>query len=129
MTIAEYCIPAAIILAIAAVLPAKIDGRREYDNANPRDAAFYASAFRARSLAAHQNGLETFPFFAAAVLLAEMHHAQQDMIDRLAFAFISARLIYTGCYLGNAPTARSVAWAVGFALNLAIFFWPGSAGQ
>lgn len=33
-----------------------------------------------RALGAHMNGIETFPFFAAAVRLVEMRHAPQDRI-------------------------------------------------
>ena len=124
MTIAEICLPAAVLLAIGAAAPAKILGRREFDNANPRDPSFYRSGFRARSLGAHQNGIEAFPLFAAAVLLAEMRTVPQGTIDGLAIAFMAARLIYVGCYLGNWPAARSISWAAGFALNLAIFFSP-----
>ena len=129
MTFAEMCLPAALILAIVTIVPAKILGRREFDNASPRDAAFYASGFRARSLAAHQNGLEAFPLFAAAVLLAEMRAVPQDRVDWLAAGFILARVIYVGCYLGNQPTARSLVWTVGFLLTLAIFFSPLSVGR
>ena len=129
MTIAETCIPIALILALATVLPAKILGRREFDNARPRDPAFYASGFRARSLAAHQNGLEAFPLFAAAVLLAEMRAVPQGRIDLLAAGFLLARVVYVGCYWGNQPTARSLIWAVGFLLTLAIFFSPLSISR
>ena len=128
MTLAEWCLPAAIVLILATVMPAKALGRREFDNANPRDPAFYTPGFRTRSLAAHQNGLEAFPFFAAAVLLAEMRHAPQGRIDALAVGFLLARLVYVGCYLGDQPTARSVVWTVGFLLNLAIFLAPLSLG-
>ena len=129
MTFAEMCLPAALILAIVTIVPAKILGRREFDNASPRDPSFYASGFRARSLAAHQNGLEAFPLFAAAVLLAEMRAVPQGTVDWLAAGFILARAIYVGCYLGNQPTARSLIWAVGFLLTLAIFFSPLSVGR
>ena len=122
MTIAEICLAAAVLLAIAAVAPAKIMGRREFDNANPRDPSFYRPGFRTRSLGAHQNGIEAFPMFAAAVLPAEMRTVPQGTIDLLAIGFMTARVIYFGCYLGNRPTARSISWAAGFALNLAIFF-------
>ena len=124
MTIAELCLPAAIILATVTPLPAKILFRHQFNNARPRDPAFYAAGFRARSLWAHQNGMEAFPFFAAAVLLAEMRGVPQAILDGLAAAFILARLGYIACYFANKPTARSIVWAVGFILNLAIFFSP-----
>jgi uncharacterized MAPEG superfamily protein len=124
MTIAELCLLGAVLLIIASIAPAKISGRREYDNANPRDPAFYRPGFRARALGAHLNGQETFPFFATAVLLAEMRATPQGTIDMLAIGFLLARLVYVACYVGNCPTARSIVWAVGFVCNLAIFFLP-----
>jgi len=42
----------------------------------------------ARALGAHINGIETFPFFAAAVLLAEFRQLPQSWIDELAIAFV-----------------------------------------
>ena len=124
MTIADLCILAAVILTILSIMPAKLDGRGEFDNANPRDPGFYAGGLRARSQGAHQNGFEAFPFFAAAVLLAEMRSVPQGAVNALAVAFIVARIAYVLLYLTNRPTARSVVWTIGFVCVLAIFFSP-----
>lgn len=124
MTIAELCVVAALILAIGSILPAKLDGRGTYDNANPRDPRFYTPGLRSRAQGAHLNGYEAFPFFVAAVLLAEMRLVPQGTVNGLAVAFIMARLAYVFLYLTNRPTGRSVVWFAGFACNLAIFFSP-----
>ena len=127
MTIAELCLPAAILLIIASIVPAKLDGAKQYNNANPRDPGFYTLGLRARSQGAHFNGYESFPFFAAAVILAEMRAAPQTTINILAVAFVLIRVAYVLLYLANRPTARTVAWSLGLACNLAIFFAPGWA--
>ncbi len=124
MTLADLTLLAAVILTIASIAPAKLQGRREYDNASPRDPRFYRTDLRLRSQGAHLNGYEAFPFFTAAVILAEMRHVPQGAVDSLAVAFVLVRVAYVLLYLGNRPTARSWAWAVGFACNLAIFFLP-----
>jgi len=124
VTTADLCLFAAVILTIASIAPAKLDGRREYDNAIPRDPRFYTPGLRARSQGAHLNGYEAFPFFAAAVILAEMRAAPQGIVNTLAVAFILVRIVYVLLYLTNRPTARSVVWSVGFLCNLAIFFSP-----
>ena len=129
MTIADLCLFAAVILTIASIAPAKLDGGREYDNANPRDPRFYTPGLRARSQGAHLNGYEAFPFFAAAVILAEMRSVPQGIVNSLAVAFILARIAFVLLYLTNRPTARSVAWAVALLCNVAIFFSPVWAGQ
>ncbi len=61
MTIAELCMLGMVLLTYAVIAPAKFAGRREFDNAYPRDPTFYTKGPRARALGAHQNGLEAFP--------------------------------------------------------------------
>ena len=129
MTIADLCLLAAVVLTIVSIMPAKLNGVREYDNANPRDPRFYTPGLRARSQGAHLNGYEAFPFFAAAVILAEMRAVPQGTVNALAVAFVIARIVYVLMYLGNRPTLRSVVWFVGFACNLGIFFSPVWAGR
>ena len=128
MTIAELCLLGMVLLTLLVVTPAKVSGRREFDNAYPRDPGFYIKGPRARALGAHQNGLEAFPLFAAAVLLAELRGVPQHMIDGLALAFLGARIAYAVCYLGDRPTLRSIIWTLAFVCNLAIFLLPVLTG-
>jgi uncharacterized MAPEG superfamily protein len=129
MTIAEWCLFGAVILYLGTVAPAKALGRREFDNAAPRDARFYEHPVRQRVLGAHINGIETFPFFAVAVLLAEFRHAPQVWVDGLAIAFLMTRLVFVAAYVGDKPTARTVLWNAAFAFNLGIFFLSGFGVQ
>ncbi|HET6307918.1 MAG TPA: MAPEG family protein [Rhodopila sp.] len=129
MTIAELCLLACVILTIVSVMPAKISGRLDYDNGNPRDPRFYTPGLRSRALGAHLNGYETFPFFAASVILAEMRGVPQPTVNLLAVAFVAVRIVYVLLYLGDRPTLRSAVWSIGFACNLAIFFAPVWAGR
>jgi uncharacterized MAPEG superfamily protein len=128
MTIAELCFLAAVILWLVTIGLAKAVGWREFDNSRPRDKAFYAEGWRARALAAHQNGMEALPFFAAAVLLAEFRGTPQAVADGLAVAIVVARLAYVAAYLGDRPLTRSTMWTVGFLLNVALFLSPLMAG-
>jgi uncharacterized MAPEG superfamily protein len=132
MTIADYCIFGAVALYLLTIVPIKWIGFRSYDNAKPRDPAFYGDPLRARALAAHQNGIETFPFFAAAVLLAEFRGAPQNLINELAVLFLIVRIAYVLTYIGDRPRLRSILWNIGFTINMGIFFlplirgyWPG----
>ncbi|MGE0226062.1 MAG: MAPEG family protein [Acetobacteraceae bacterium] len=127
MTIADLCLPLMLLLTIGAVAPAKVAGRREYDNARPRDPRFYADGFRQRSLWAHQNSYESLPFFFAAVILAEMRGMPQGTVDVLAVGFVVARAGYIAAYMADRPTLRSAVWAVALACNLALFFLPAFA--
>ena len=124
MTVAEYCIFGAVALYLLTIVPIKWIGFRQYDNSMPRDPAFYRDAIRARALGAHQNGIEAFPFFAAAVLLAEFRGAPQNLINELAVLFLIVRIAYVLTYIGDRPRLRSILWNTGFAINIAIFFMP-----
>jgi uncharacterized MAPEG superfamily protein len=124
MTVAEFCIFAMVAIYLLTIVPIKWIGFRHYDNSKPRDPAFYGDAIRARALGAHQNGLEAFPFFAAAVLLAEFRAAPQNLINELAVLFVIVRIAYVLTYVGNRPRLRSILWTIGFVINIAIFFLP-----
>ena len=128
MTVAEWCVFGALMLYLLTIAPIKWIGYRRFDNSKPRDPAFYADPIRSRALGAHQNGIETFPFFAIAVLLAEFRAGPQRLIDELAILFLIVRIAYVLTYLGDRPTLRSILWSIGFAINLAIFFMPAIRG-
>jgi uncharacterized MAPEG superfamily protein len=124
MTVAELCVFGALALYLLTIVPIKWIGFRRYDNSRPRDPAFYDDPLRTRALGAHQNGIEAFPFFAFAVLLAEFRAAPQNLINELAILFLIVRIAYVFTYLGNRPRLRSILWNLGFAINIAIFFLP-----
>src|SRR5262245_581768 len=124
MTIAEWCVFGTVLLYLMTIASVKWAAFRTFDNARPRDPAFYDDPIRARALGAHQNGIEAFPFFAAAVLLAEFRLGPQRLIDELAVLFLIVRIAYVFTYLGDRPTLRSILWSLGFAINIAIFFMP-----
>ena len=128
MTAAEWCVFATLMLYLLTIAPIKAIGFRRFDNARPRDPGFYDDPIAARALGAHQNGIETFPFFAVAVLLAEFRTGPQRLIDELAILFLIVRIAYVFTYLGNRPTLRSILWSLGFAINVAIFFLPAVRG-
>ena len=124
MTIAEWCVFGAVLLYLLTIAPVKWIRFRSFDNSKPRDPGFYEDPIAARALGAHLNGIETFPFFAVAVLLAEFRLGPQRLIDELAVLFLIVRIAYVFTYIGNRPTLRSILWNIGFAINVAIFFMP-----
>jgi uncharacterized MAPEG superfamily protein len=128
MTVAEWCVFAIVMLYLLSIAPIKWFRFRRFDNSRPRDPAFYEDPIAARSLGAHQNGIEAFPFFAVAILLAEFRACPQRLVDELAVVFVIVRIAYVLTYLGNRPTLRSILWSLGFAINVAIFFMPAIRG-
>jgi uncharacterized MAPEG superfamily protein len=128
MTIAEWCIFASVMLYLLSIASVKWLRFGHFDNSKPRDPAFYQEPIAARALGAHQNGIETFPFFAVAILLAEFRACPQNLINELAVLFVIVRIAYVFTYIGNRPMLRSILWSIGFAINLAIFFMPALRG-
>jgi uncharacterized MAPEG superfamily protein len=124
MTIAEWCLFASVILYLLTIVPVKWISAGQYDNAKPRDPTSYDDGLRERAMGAHQNGLEAFPFFAAAVLLAEFRTAPQNLINELSVLFLIVRTAYVLTYVGNRPSLRSILWTLGFLITVAIFFLP-----
>ena len=124
MTIAEWTLLGAVLLYLLTLAPIKPLGYKSFDNANPRDPAFFTPGIRTRVLGAHINGIETYPFFATAVLLAEFRAMPQHRIDALAVAFLVVRLVFVAAYIGNWPMTRTLLWNLGFFVNLAIFLMP-----
>jgi uncharacterized MAPEG superfamily protein len=124
MTIAEWCLFASVLLYLLTIAPVKWLNAGQFDNARPRDPAFYREGIRARALGAHQNGIEAFPFFAAAVLLAEFRAAPQNLINELSILFLIVRAAYVLTYVGDRPSLRSILWSLGFLITATIFFLP-----
>ncbi|WP_024575581.1 MULTISPECIES: MAPEG family protein [unclassified Afipia] len=89
--------------------------REDYDNLPPRNRRAYA---------AHQNALETFPFFAVSVIIALTMGAPVYLVNVLAVLYIVLRIAHALLYIFNQPTARSMVFAVGMAVNVAIFVLP-----
>ena len=123
MTIAIWCILAAGLLpTLTAGLAKRLGGR--YDNHDPRGRALGYEGAARRAHAAHLNGYEAFPLFAAAVLVAEIKGGPHGMVDALAAAFVLLRVGYVAAYVLDRPNLRSSLWALAILAMLAIFLSP-----
>jgi uncharacterized MAPEG superfamily protein len=125
LTLADLSLLGAVFAYMLPIAAAKYGALKSFDNSKPRDPEFYKDPFRARALGAHQNGLEGFAFFAAAVIIAQMRGASQPLVDGLAFAYLALRLAFVALYLADKPGLRSAAWALAFAVNIAILLSAG----
>jgi uncharacterized MAPEG superfamily protein len=125
MTTALWCVLLAGVMPVFAAGIAKWGAA--LDNNHPRDWAQSLEGYRRRAYAAHQNGFEAFPLFAAAVLAAKWAGAPQAPVDALAITFVAARIVYVGAYIADAATLRSIVWIVAWAATIAIFTTPAWA--
>ena len=120
MTVALWCVLAAALLPYLATTIAKAGGER-YSNRDPRAWLERQEGFRVRANNAQLNSFEAFPFFAVAVIVAQLLQAPQERVDALAVIFIAARLAYLACYLAGWHWARSITWLVGWLACIFLF--------
>ncbi|MDE1998355.1 MAG: MAPEG family protein [Burkholderiales bacterium] len=125
MTIANWCVVAAAVLPVLTVGMAKAASRGSrknggYDNHNPRQWEERLEGWKQRAVAAQNNGFEALPLFVAAVLMAQQAHADQGKIDSLAGAFVIIRVLYVAIYLKDWATLRSLVWAAGVGVCIAL---------
>ncbi|MBL8605332.1 MAG: MAPEG family protein [Myxococcales bacterium] len=95
-----------------------------YNNNDPRGQQAMLEGRGKRALAAHQNTLENFPPFAAAVALAHIAHAAPGVVAALSVAYVLVRGAYIVFYLDDKAPARSSMYALGLLLVVAIFASP-----
>jgi uncharacterized MAPEG superfamily protein len=117
MSFAYWMIVVAMFLPYAAVVLAKSGG---VDNHAPRATLAALTGWRQRADWAQRNHFEAFAPFAAAVIIAELAQVPQARIDIAAGTFIVLRIVYTGCYIADRATLRSIAWSLAFLCVLAL---------
>lgn len=124
MTIAYWCVLAALILPYCFTLTSKFTGRMPVRaNAGVRDwQDKLADGVAKRAHWAQLNSFEVTPAFAVAVIIAhQIGTAAQGTIDQLAIAFVISRVVYGVLYIQNLPTLRTLVWSIGMALIVAFF--------
>jgi uncharacterized MAPEG superfamily protein len=127
MTVPFVCVVLAFLLTIASKGPVALAMARQpggYDNREPRRQQAALGGWGRRALAAHQNGFEAFPAFAAAVIIAHLAGADPIWSTRLAFVFLASRAVYIPLYLSDLAIVRSLVWTLGFLATVALFLLP-----
>lgn len=127
MTVPLLCLPISLVLVYLSKLPLAVAMRRlpgGYDNKEPRAQAAKVEGWGRRAAAAHANGFENFPGFAAGVLVAHVTGADPKLATILAVTYVAARALYPVIYIANIHALRSMVWAVGFACTLGLMLLP-----
>ena len=118
MTIEIKWLAWSIALGLAYVLIAATLGTQQRGlkwNASNRDGELKAlTGAAARAARANANFLETFPFFAAAVLAVVLTKTNTAHTAFGAALYFWARLAYLPIYIIGIPYLRTVVWAVSF---------------
>ncbi|HEY1613317.1 MAG TPA: MAPEG family protein [Rhizomicrobium sp.] len=71
-----------------------------------------------------RNYMETFPFFAAAVLIAQMAGIHDGLTYWGSIAYLGGRIAYTALYVAGIPLIRSLFWNVATFGTFAILLAP-----
>ncbi|MFI7855552.1 MULTISPECIES: MAPEG family protein [Pseudomonas] len=124
MTVALWCILIALCLPLLCALIAKVSSGRfgMRDNHDPRAFLDNLEGLPRRAHSAQQNSFETFPAFAAAVLVADIvGNAEQVTQDVLGVMYITSRLLYIICYLADWAALRSLVWLAGLGIIISFF--------
>ena len=127
MDISIWCLLVAFMMIYAPRMPAirgviKAEGR--YDLANPRPQQARLTGRGARAQAAHENSLEAFAPFAAAVWVAHYGGTDAGLRDTLALVFVAARGLYILAYLNDLNPWRTVVWTIGIFSVIGLFVSP-----
>ncbi len=127
-SVLHWCVLLAAFIPIVCAGMAKSNGFGKpvyeggYDNAMPRQWLASQTGWRARAHAAQSNSFEALPFFIGAVALAQHGGAEAARLDTLAVIYVALRVVYVALYIADRANARSLAWALALATNIAILF-------
>ncbi len=77
----------------------------------------------ARLHRAHQNFVETFPMFAAAMIVAHLAGAADNAVVTAGWVYLIARVVYLPAYWSGVPYLRSLVWSVATLAILFVVVW------
>ena len=120
-------LPVAFGLVYATKLPLAVEMAKApggYNNHDPRAQQASLEGRGRRAAAAHANGFEAFPPFAAGVLVCHATGAAPSIALALAVVHLVARAIYPLLYNLDRASLRSAIWFVGFLATAALLILP-----
>ena len=127
MDVSLWCVFATFLLIYLTRLPVLIATQRQegyVELANPREQQARLRGLGSRAQAAHQNTLEAFPPFAAAVIIAHVAGGDAPLTDALAIGFVVLRVLYVGAYLADLNPWRTLVWTGGLLCVVGLFLSP-----
>ncbi|CAG8621996.1 9476_t:CDS:2, partial [Funneliformis mosseae] len=104
------------------------------DNVNKAEKQMTQDVWRRakRCESAHQNGLENFPIFAAAVIVANMTGVPVSTVNFLSTSYVITRVIYNFIYMNNESASvaglRTLTWGVSIGISFTLYFLAARKG-
>jgi uncharacterized MAPEG superfamily protein len=124
MTTPFWCILIAGLLPYvwsSAAVKARVDQFGQLDNRLPRAQQAQLEGWGARALGAAANAFETFPLFAAAVIVAHIAGADPGWSATWSILYLASRVAHGILYVSDLDKLRSAAFGVGQACDVALF--------
>ncbi len=121
------CLPIGFGLIFLPKVPLSLAMAREpggYNNVAPRDQQAKLSGWGRRAAAAHANGFESFPAFAAGVLATQITGASPQVAALFSIVYVVSRAFYTLAYLAGMASLRSMLWLVGTGASVGLMILP-----
>jgi uncharacterized MAPEG superfamily protein len=106
---------AAVVTGIVHLMAVAVVGDRQRGltwSAGARDKPIPLSGVGGRLERAAANFLETFPFFAAAVLIATLADLLGPLTSVGALLYVGGRFVFLPLYAFGVPWARSIVWFI-----------------
>ncbi|KXN67267.1 hypothetical protein CONCODRAFT_73106 [Conidiobolus coronatus NRRL 28638] len=94
------------------------------DNSNPRAQYNNLPGYAIRSMAAHNNTMESFMFFGFALLANTVGGGSLVAADVLCVIFMVCRIAYAVAYVMDYPSIRSSIWFISFLSTFILFIIP-----
>ena len=121
MTIAYWCVLAALLAPYFLSVIARAGAKKDDYVGDPRTYNESLEGWRRRANFAQLNAFESFPAFAAAVIIAHLANAAQSRIDLIAGAFVLLRLLHAIFYITDKSSLRSYSWQFSMLCVIALF--------
>ena len=90
----------------------------------PRDEPRPVTGVAARLQRAFANFLETYPFFAAAILMVIVSDTRGGLSEAGAITYLAARVVYVPLYATGVPRWRSLVWFIGLIGTVLVLLEP-----
>ncbi len=123
-----FCAVVLGLIQLLLAILASVGGRGMPWAVGPRDEGWPAlGKFGGRLERSWKNFIETFPLFAAAVLMADAMHATTATSVLGTQIYIWARLIYVPVYVAGIAYLRTLVWIASFVGIVMVLagIWPG----
>jgi uncharacterized MAPEG superfamily protein len=114
---------------VTASMRAKRQQFGSVDNKHPREQNAKLTGWGARALSAQMNAWEALAYFAPAVIVAHLTHADAVWSARLAESFVVVRLLHGIAYLADIDKLRSFCFLIGICCALGLFLLAPVMGQ